>query len=69
MCNKISLKLLITLSGGTAGLKAVLNISDRTLFPAFQAFWQEMAPEAQHPALLGQFRVALAEQGYPDNLS
>ncbi len=50
-------------------MKAVLNISDRTLFPAFQAFWQEMAPEAQHPALLGQFRVALAEQGYPDNLS
>ncbi len=46
-----------------------LNISDRMLFPAFQAFWQEMAPEAQHPALLGQFRVALAEQGYPDNLS
>ena len=41
-----------------------LNISDRTLFPAFQAFWQEMALEAQHPALLGQFRVALAEQGF-----
>ena len=41
-----------------------LNISDRTLFTAFQAFWQEMAPEAQHPALLGQFRVVLTERGY-----
>ena len=41
-----------------------LTISDGTLFPAFQAFCKERAPEIQHPALLGQFRVTLAEQGF-----
>ncbi len=41
-----------------------LNISDKTLFPAFRAFWNATASENQHPALLGQFRVALAERGF-----
>jgi len=41
-----------------------LNIADRTLFPAFRAFWIATAPDTQHPALLGQFRVELAERGF-----
>jgi hypothetical protein len=45
----------------------VLSISDKTLFPAFRAFWIATAQEAQHPALLGQFRVALAERGFQSN--
>jgi hypothetical protein len=44
-----------------------LNISDRTLFPAFRAFWMETAQETPHPSLLGQFRVELAERGYRSN--
>ncbi len=41
-----------------------LNIADRTLFPEFRAFWIATAPDTQHPALLGQFRVELAERGF-----
>jgi hypothetical protein len=41
-----------------------LSISDRMLFAAFQAFWIATAPDSQHPALLGQFRVELAERGF-----
>ena len=41
-----------------------LNISDRELFPALRAFWMATAPDTQHPALLGQFRVELAERGF-----
>jgi hypothetical protein len=41
-----------------------LNIADRTLFPEFRAFWIETAPDTQHAALLGQFRVELAERGF-----
>jgi hypothetical protein len=41
-----------------------LHISERKLFPAFRAFWRATAPETQHPALLGQFRVELAERGF-----
>jgi len=44
-----------------------LSIPDRMLFPAFRAFWRATAREAQHPALLGQFRVALAERGFKSN--
>ena len=44
-----------------------LSISDKTLFPVFRAFWIATAQEAQHPALLGQFRVALAERGFRSN--
>ncbi len=38
-----------------------LSISDEELFPAFRAFWSTTATETQHPALLGQFRVELAQ--------
>ncbi|MGZ3611279.1 MAG: hypothetical protein ACXWPS_08140 [Ktedonobacteraceae bacterium] len=41
-----------------------LNIADSTLFPAFRAFWIATAPDTQHPALLGQFRVELTERGF-----
>jgi hypothetical protein len=41
-----------------------LNISDRTLFHGFRAFWIATVHETPHPALLGQFRVELAERGY-----
>jgi hypothetical protein len=44
-----------------------LNISDRTLFHAFRAFWIATVHETPHPALLGQFRVELAERGYRSN--
>jgi hypothetical protein len=44
-----------------------LHIADRTLFPAFRAFWIATAPETSHPALLGQFRVALTERGFRSN--
>ena len=45
-------------------LGAGLHISDRTLFHEFRAFWIATAPETPHSALLGQFRVELAERGY-----
>ncbi len=48
-------------------LGAGLHISDRTLFPAFRAFWMSTAPVTPHPALLGQFRVELAERGFRSN--
>jgi hypothetical protein len=41
-----------------------LSIADSTLYPAFRAFWITTAPETQHPALLGQFRVDLTERGF-----
>ena len=44
-----------------------LSISDKTLFPVFRAFWTATAPETQHPALLGQFRVELAQRGFRSN--
>ena len=44
-----------------------LNISDKTLFPAFRSFWIARAREAQYPALLGQFRVELAQRGFRSN--
>ena len=43
---------------------AGLNISDKTLFPVFRAFWIATATETQHPALLGQFRVELTQRGF-----
>src|SRR6266536_4675459 len=46
---------------------AGLNISDKTLFPVFRAFWTAIATETQHPALLGQFRVELAQRGFRSN--
>ena len=44
-----------------------LSISDKTLFPVFRAFWIATSTETQHPALLGQFRVELAERGFRSN--
>ena len=44
-----------------------LNISDKALFQEFRAFWIAKASETQHPALLGQFRVELTEQGFHSN--
>lgn len=44
-----------------------LSISDKTLFPVFRAFWIATATETQHPALLGQFRVELAQRGFRSN--
>jgi hypothetical protein len=44
-----------------------LSISDKALFPVFRAFWMSIATETQHPALLGQFRVELAERGFRSN--
>ena len=41
-----------------------LSIADSALFPAFRAYWIAIAPDTQHPALLGQFRVELTEQGF-----
>ncbi len=41
-----------------------LSIADSALFPAFRAFWITTAPDTQHPALLGQFRVELTERGF-----
>jgi hypothetical protein len=48
-------------------LGAGLHISDRTLFPAFRAFWIATVPETAHPALLGQFHVELTERGFRSN--
>ena len=44
-----------------------VSISDKTLFTVFRAFWMSTATEPQHPALLGQFRVELAQRGFRSN--
>lgn len=44
-----------------------LSISDRSLFSEFRAFLKATAPDIQHPALLGQFRVELVERGFRSN--
>lgn len=44
-----------------------LSISDKSLFPVFRAFWMSTATETQHPALLGQLRVELAQRGFRSN--
>lgn len=41
-----------------------LHVSDRKLFPQFRAFWMSRNHRADHPALLGQYRVELTERGY-----
>lgn len=41
-----------------------LSILDRELFPEFRTFWKATTLDAQHPALLGQFRVELTERGF-----
>ncbi len=44
-----------------------LHIPDRVLFPVFRAFWADATNEYDHPALLGQFRVEMTQQGYRSN--
>lgn len=46
---------------------AGVSISDKALFPVFRTFWIETATQTQHPALLGQFRVELAQRGFRSN--
>lgn len=43
---------------------SALHISDHLLFPHFRDFWRQETNGANHPTLLGQFRVELTEQGY-----
>jgi len=44
-----------------------LHIPDGVLFPVFRAFWTDTTNEIGHPALLGQFRVAMTQRGYRSN--
>jgi hypothetical protein len=46
---------------------AGLHISDAILFPKFRTFWVRTTHQAEHPALLGQFRVELTQRGYRSN--
>ena len=41
-----------------------LSISDKQLFRSFRAFWLKAPDQFDHPALLGQFRVELAQRGF-----
>lgn len=41
-----------------------LSISDKQLFRSFRAFWLKAPEQFDHPALLGQFRVALVQRGF-----
>ena len=41
-----------------------LSISDKQLFRSFRAFWLKAPEQFDHPALLGQFRVELAQRGF-----
>ncbi len=43
---------------------AQYSIADEQLFPRFRAFWKQVSEEFEHPALLGQFRVELAQRGF-----
>ena len=40
------------------------SIADERLFALFKAFWNNAPERYDHPALLGQFRVELAERGF-----
>jgi hypothetical protein len=42
-------------------------IADEDLFKRFRTFWMHAAEYFDHPALLGQFRVELAERGFQSN--
>jgi hypothetical protein len=42
---------------------AAYSIADEQLFARFRAFWARAPERFDHPALLGQFRVELAERG------
>jgi len=40
------------------------SIADARLFPRFRAFWMQTPERFDHPSLLGQFRVELAQRGF-----
>ena len=40
------------------------SIADEQLFALFKAFWIQAPERFDHPALLGQFRVELAQHGF-----
>ena len=40
------------------------SIADKQLFRSFAAFWKQAPEYFDHPALLGQFRVALTQRGF-----
>ncbi|HEY6539582.1 MAG TPA: hypothetical protein VIZ18_01545 [Ktedonobacteraceae bacterium] len=44
-----------------------LSISDKQLFRSFRVFWLHAPEQFDHPALLGQFRVELAQRGFPSD--
>jgi hypothetical protein len=41
-----------------------VSITDKQLFRYFRAFWMHAPEQFDHPALLGQFRVELAQRGF-----
>jgi hypothetical protein len=43
---------------------ADFSITDKQLFRYFHAFWIQTPEYFDHPALLGQFRVELAQRGF-----
>jgi hypothetical protein len=43
---------------------ADFSITDKQLFRYFRAFWMQAPEYFDHPALLGQFRVELAQRGF-----
>ncbi|MBA2284258.1 MAG: hypothetical protein H0W02_02120 [Ktedonobacteraceae bacterium] len=43
---------------------AQYSIADEQLFLRFRAFWKQASEGCEHPALLGQFRVGLAQRGF-----
>lgn len=40
------------------------SIEDKQLFTSFHTFWNHTTNHRSYPALLGQFRVALTQQGF-----
>ena len=40
------------------------SIPDKRLFSRFRSFWLESPERFDHPSLLGQFRVELAQRGF-----
>jgi hypothetical protein len=41
-----------------------VSIADEQLFHRFATFWDQAPGHFEHPALLGQFRVALTQRGF-----
>jgi hypothetical protein len=45
-----------------------VSIADEQLFHRFATFWSQAPEHFDHPALLGQFRVALTQRGFLQRL-